>query len=286
VSGRPLGRPRQCPDEVLLLVVTRRVDGALLREIAVELNAAGVLTPGGKALWLEIHVSRLLRTDGGKAITSAVVASRAEREDASRQGGIELDRPSRRAAGPALDVGDNDEQDTVTQLPLDDAGDRPRPAPQRRRERHQMLPEGPPHRPRQYPRGTSGNRQLISGRPTQVGHCASRLPVGQALNGRATAQIGQRAKTRSADLDLRGMRSPPAYDGSRGISTPTGSTTTLPATTAAHGFSANVDRRPSVGGIRRFSGQAFPAWQGHDDLVGSAPDTHGPVSVSTGPRRE
>lgn len=67
-TGRPLGRPRMCPDDVLALVVDRRSNGALLREIAEELNAAGRETPGGKPVWLPIHVSRLLRTTGAERL--------------------------------------------------------------------------------------------------------------------------------------------------------------------------------------------------------------------------
>lgn len=71
-----IGRPRQCSDEVLLYVVTRRLDGALLREIAQELNDNEIPTPGGRTVWLPIHVSRLLRTDGGRAFTARVHVSR------------------------------------------------------------------------------------------------------------------------------------------------------------------------------------------------------------------
>jgi hypothetical protein len=73
-APRKAGRPRQCPDAVLKLVVERRLSGALLREIAAELNAAGVVTPGGRPVWLPIHVSRLLRTDGGLALAADLEA--------------------------------------------------------------------------------------------------------------------------------------------------------------------------------------------------------------------
>ncbi len=58
------GRPRQCPDDVLAFVVDQRLKGALLREIALELNTALRPTPAGRPTWLPIHVSRLLRTRG------------------------------------------------------------------------------------------------------------------------------------------------------------------------------------------------------------------------------
>lgn len=72
MNGRGAGRPRQCPDHVLVFAVARRRAGALLREIAADLNSAGEPTPGGRPLWLPIHVSRLLRTNGALAVQRGV----------------------------------------------------------------------------------------------------------------------------------------------------------------------------------------------------------------------
>jgi hypothetical protein len=78
---RSPGRTRQCPDDVLLRVVVRRQDGASLQKIADELNAESVPTPGGRPAWMAIHVSRLLKTNGGMEFTERVrVACRLEEE--------------------------------------------------------------------------------------------------------------------------------------------------------------------------------------------------------------
>jgi hypothetical protein len=59
---------------VLARVVTARVGGATLVEIADKLNADGVPTPGGGGRWYPSHLSRLLRTqDACQAI--AVLAN-------------------------------------------------------------------------------------------------------------------------------------------------------------------------------------------------------------------
>lgn len=69
-AGR-LGRPRQCPDDVLQTVVTMRRAGARLIDIADALNATGTPTPAGRPTWLKIHVSNLLRTQGGRDLLRA-----------------------------------------------------------------------------------------------------------------------------------------------------------------------------------------------------------------------
>jgi DNA invertase Pin-like site-specific DNA recombinase len=61
-QGVRLSSPRRCPDDVLARVVTRRAAGARLADVAAELNANNVLTPGGGARWWPSHVSRLLKT--------------------------------------------------------------------------------------------------------------------------------------------------------------------------------------------------------------------------------
>ncbi len=61
-QGVRLGRPRRCPDEVLIRVVTERAAGARLADISARLNADGIPTPAGGPRWYPSHVSRLLRT--------------------------------------------------------------------------------------------------------------------------------------------------------------------------------------------------------------------------------
>jgi Recombinase len=61
-NGGRRGRPRQCPDEVLVRVVTYRMEGLRLVDICERLNADAVPTPAGGARWHPSHVSRLLRT--------------------------------------------------------------------------------------------------------------------------------------------------------------------------------------------------------------------------------
>ncbi|MFJ4843203.1 recombinase family protein [Streptomyces sp. NPDC088746] len=61
-AGVRLGRPRICPDLVLSQVVTFRLHGWKLIDIATELNRLGTPTPGGGSCWYPSHVSRLLRT--------------------------------------------------------------------------------------------------------------------------------------------------------------------------------------------------------------------------------
>lgn len=60
-ARRP-GRPSQCPDKVLCLVLIMRRAGLSLREISDALNCAGLLTPAGGQRWWHSHVDRLLRT--------------------------------------------------------------------------------------------------------------------------------------------------------------------------------------------------------------------------------
>lgn len=69
---RRRGRKRQCPDEVLLRVLTMRRDVCSLRAICSALNADGVPTPGGGARWWPSHVSRLLATAAAKDMMDTV----------------------------------------------------------------------------------------------------------------------------------------------------------------------------------------------------------------------
>lgn len=69
---RRVGRPRQCPDDVLRLVVEMRASGSTLWSIANHLNAEGRPTPCGKGLWHAIHVSRLLKTRSAVELMDAL----------------------------------------------------------------------------------------------------------------------------------------------------------------------------------------------------------------------
>jgi hypothetical protein len=43
-----VGRPRRCPDEVLIMVVALRLDGLTLEAMSRQLNDAGAPTPRGR----------------------------------------------------------------------------------------------------------------------------------------------------------------------------------------------------------------------------------------------
>lgn len=70
-QGVRLGRPRQCPDEVLARIVAYRATGARLVDICEQLNVDGVLTPAGSTRWYPSHVSRLLRTQDAVNLASS-----------------------------------------------------------------------------------------------------------------------------------------------------------------------------------------------------------------------
>lgn len=61
-ARRRPGRPRSCPYELLVRIVNLYEGGARQQDICDQLNAEGVLTPGGGKHWWPSHVSRLLRT--------------------------------------------------------------------------------------------------------------------------------------------------------------------------------------------------------------------------------
>ncbi|MBM2621293.1 recombinase family protein [Actinoplanes sp. LDG1-06] len=67
-QGVRLGRPRRCPDEVLLRVLAEREAGRRLGEICAALNADGVPTPAGGERWYPSHLSRLLRTQDARIV--------------------------------------------------------------------------------------------------------------------------------------------------------------------------------------------------------------------------
>jgi hypothetical protein len=65
------GRPRVCPDDVLLLVVTMRRNGSSMRAVATTLTGMGVPTPCGKTRWHASYVCRLLQTRDGQRLFAA-----------------------------------------------------------------------------------------------------------------------------------------------------------------------------------------------------------------------
>lgn len=71
-SGTRLGRPRQCPDDVLTRVVSSRADGATLADIANRMNTGGFPTPGGGSRWYPSHVHRLLRTQDAQRLSASL----------------------------------------------------------------------------------------------------------------------------------------------------------------------------------------------------------------------
>jgi hypothetical protein len=66
--SRRVGRPRQCPLDVLIRVVCLRIEGARLQDICDVLNTEGVPTPGGGKHWWPSHVYRLLGTYDAMAL--------------------------------------------------------------------------------------------------------------------------------------------------------------------------------------------------------------------------
>ncbi|WP_369794616.1 recombinase family protein [Kutzneria sp. 744] len=84
-----LGRPRRCPDGVLSVVVDARMARKTLADIAHELNAQQIPTPGGGDTWWPSHVSRLLRSQDARALlaerSSAAAPWAAERFDRRRR---------------------------------------------------------------------------------------------------------------------------------------------------------------------------------------------------------
>ena len=62
------GRPRRCPDEVLIRVIRLREAGMRQIDVCALMNAEGVPTPGGGARWYPSHISRLLATTDAQSI--------------------------------------------------------------------------------------------------------------------------------------------------------------------------------------------------------------------------
>ncbi|NKZ93536.1 hypothetical protein GS966_27530, partial [Rhodococcus hoagii] len=61
-AGRRPGRPRCCPDDVLMQILVWRDAGWTFQRICDALNASAIATPGGGSRWYRSHLSRLLRT--------------------------------------------------------------------------------------------------------------------------------------------------------------------------------------------------------------------------------
>ena len=66
--GVRLGRPRQCSDDVLALVVDLAARGVGPTAIADALNARRAPTPGGRVKWWPSYVFRLLQTQDARRL--------------------------------------------------------------------------------------------------------------------------------------------------------------------------------------------------------------------------
>lgn len=64
-NGKQLGRPSRQPEEARTLAQRLHVKGYSLREVAAELEVAGILTATGKTTWHHSSVATLLRSDDG-----------------------------------------------------------------------------------------------------------------------------------------------------------------------------------------------------------------------------
>jgi hypothetical protein len=62
VIPRSVGRPKQCPDIIVGVVISMNLDGRSLSEIARAMNVAGYKTPGGRDAWNRRIVFDLLHT--------------------------------------------------------------------------------------------------------------------------------------------------------------------------------------------------------------------------------
>ena len=62
MNSRLTGRPRQCPEVVVRIVVFLKLDGLSLSEIAGAMNIAGYKTPSGRDVWNRRIVFDLLHT--------------------------------------------------------------------------------------------------------------------------------------------------------------------------------------------------------------------------------
>lgn len=85
-EGKTLGRPKQCPDEVLREVARLKVAGARLVDIAEVMNRAGTPTPAGSPRWWPSHVSRLLATQAGRRAVNEMPAPK--EDTAPRKQGV------------------------------------------------------------------------------------------------------------------------------------------------------------------------------------------------------
>jgi hypothetical protein len=70
---RRRGRPPCCPRELAIRVIQLRHRGLSYAEISAALNADGVPTPAGRALWRREYVDRLLHTQHVRDIIESEV---------------------------------------------------------------------------------------------------------------------------------------------------------------------------------------------------------------------
>lgn len=69
-QGVRLGRPRECPDEILVRVLGLRAGGSTLQAICNELNAEQIPTPRGGRRWYPSYVHGLLKTQDALALAA------------------------------------------------------------------------------------------------------------------------------------------------------------------------------------------------------------------------
>jgi hypothetical protein len=62
VNSHLAGRPKQCPDAVVIVVVSMRLSGMSLSKIAMAMSIAGYKTPSGRDSWNRHIVFDLLHT--------------------------------------------------------------------------------------------------------------------------------------------------------------------------------------------------------------------------------
>ena len=71
---RSVGRPKQCPDAVVGVVVAMRLNGMSLSEIANAMNVACDKTPSGRDIWNRGIVFDLLHTKHAKEYIERAVS--------------------------------------------------------------------------------------------------------------------------------------------------------------------------------------------------------------------
>lgn len=69
-QGVRLGRPRECPDDLLTRVLVMRADGVTMQTICDTLNSENVPTPRGGRRWYPSYIHGLLKTQDAQQFTA------------------------------------------------------------------------------------------------------------------------------------------------------------------------------------------------------------------------